>query len=136
VAEDNRVNQHVAGALLRRDGHFVTIVDNGAAAVAAAAAGGFDVILMDVQMPEMNGLEATAAIRARERQTGAHTPIIAMTAHAMQGDRERCLEAGMDGYISKPISTEQLRRVLAQEQGAAGAEAETPSAVSLSRLTA
>jgi signal transduction histidine kinase/ligand-binding sensor domain-containing protein/DNA-binding response OmpR family regulator len=136
VAEDNRVNQHVAGALLRRDGHFVTIVDNGAAAVAAAAAGGFDVILMDVQMPQMNGFEATAAIRARERQTGAHTPIIAMTAHAMQGDRERCLEAGMDGYISKPISTEQLRRILAQENGAGGTETETTNAVPLSRLTA
>ncbi|MDQ3440477.1 MAG: response regulator, partial [Planctomycetota bacterium] len=136
VAEDNRVNQHVAGALLLRDGHFVTIVDNGHAAVAAAAAGGFDVILMDVQMPEMNGLDATAAIRANERQTGAHTLIIAMTAHAMQGDRERCLEAGMDGYISKPISSEQLRIALAEGAAAVGAHEDAAAALRLPRLTA
>jgi two-component system, sensor histidine kinase and response regulator len=136
VAEDNRVNQHVARALLVREGHAVTIVDTGTAAVAAAATSGFDVILMDVQMPEMNGLDATAAIRAKERQTGGHITIIAMTAHAMQGDRERCLQAGMDGYISKPISSEQLRRALAEGEGAVGAAADTAGAVPLSRLSA
>jgi two-component system sensor histidine kinase/response regulator len=113
LAEDNTVNQLVAKALLKRDGHAVTVVDNGAAAIAAAAATTFDAILMDVQMPVMSGLDATAAIRAREEHTGAHVLIIAMTAHAMQGDRERFLMAGMDEYISKPISLADLRRVLA-----------------------
>ena len=112
LAEDNRVNQLVAKAFLKRDGHAVTVVDNGAAALAAATGTSFDAILMDVQMPEMSGLDATVAIRAHEQQTGAHVPIIAMTAHAMQGDRERCLMAGMDDYISKPISFADLRRVL------------------------
>ena len=83
-------------AVLKLDGHHVTVVDDGAAAVAAAKAATFDVILMDVQMPVMNGFDATAAIRVNEESTGAHIAIIAMTAHAMQGDRERCLEAGMD----------------------------------------
>ena len=112
LAEDNPVNQLVAKAFLKRDGHAVTVVDNGAAALAAATGTSFDAILMDVQMPEMSGLDATVAIRAHEQQTGAHVPIIAMTAHAMQGDRERCLMAGMDDYISKPISFADLRRVL------------------------
>ena len=91
----------------------MTVVDNGQAAVDAAATTTFDAILMDVQMPIMSGLEATAAIRARERATGGHVPIIAMTAHAMQGDRERCLAAGMDGYISKPVSAKTLHQALA-----------------------
>jgi signal transduction histidine kinase/ActR/RegA family two-component response regulator len=112
LAEDNQINQLVAKAFLKRDGHAVTVVDNGAAALAAATGTSFDAILMDVQMPEMSGLDATVAIRAHEQQTGAHVPIIAMTAHAMQGDRERCLMAGMDDYISKPISFADLRRVL------------------------
>jgi signal transduction histidine kinase/ligand-binding sensor domain-containing protein/CheY-like chemotaxis protein len=135
VAEDNRVNQHVARALLVREGHVVTIVDTGTAAVAAAATSGFDVVLMDVQMPEMNGLDATAAIRANERQSGGHITIIAMTAHAMQADRERCLQAGMDGYISKPISSEQLRGALARAEDAGG-DADTATAVPLPRLSA
>jgi signal transduction histidine kinase/DNA-binding response OmpR family regulator len=113
LAEDNRVNQALASALLKRDGHHVTIVEDGIAAVAAANAGGFDAILMDVQMPEMGGLEATAAIRAHESVTGGRVWIIAMTAHAMQGDRDRCLEAGMDDYISKPIRPGDLRRAIA-----------------------
>ena len=100
-------------ALLKRDGHHVTTVDNGIAAVAAASAGGFDAILMDVQMPEMGGLEATAAIRAHESMTGGRVRIIAMTAHAMQGDRDRCLEAGMDDYVSKPIRPSDLQRAIA-----------------------
>jgi signal transduction histidine kinase/DNA-binding response OmpR family regulator len=114
LAEDNRVNQMVAVALLQRQGHTVTVVENGVAAVAAATANAaaFDVILMDVQMPEMNGLDATVAVRAHERISGEHMPIIAMTAHAMHGDRERCLAAGMDDYLSKPIGPADLRRVL------------------------
>jgi signal transduction histidine kinase/CheY-like chemotaxis protein/ligand-binding sensor domain-containing protein len=113
VAEDNPVNQRIAAAFLQRDGHAVTIVDDGAAAVAAAF-DGFDCIFMDVQMPGMNGFDAAKAIRERERTTGCHVPIIAMTAHAMSGDRERCLRAGMDDYVSKPISTGALRAVLAR----------------------
>jgi signal transduction histidine kinase/DNA-binding response OmpR family regulator len=113
LAEDNRVNQALASALLKRDGHHVTMVENGIAAVAAAVAGGFDAILMDVQMPEMGGFEATAAIRAHESTTGRRVRIIAMTAHAMQGDRDRCLEAGMDDYVSKPIRPGDLQRAIA-----------------------
>ena len=112
LAEDNRVNQRIAVALLERDGHTVTLVDNGEAAVAAVRGMRFDAVLMDVQMPLMSGLDATAAIRANEKATGTHVPIIAMTAHAMQGDRERCLAAGMDAYLSKPISVDALRNTL------------------------
>ncbi len=112
LAEDNRVNQRFAVALLERDGHQVTVVDNGAAAVAAAASTAFDAIFMDVQMPEMSGLDATAWIRLHEQSTGVHATIIAMTAHALQEDRERCLEAGMDDYVAKPISIGDLRRAL------------------------
>ena len=113
LAEDNRVNQRVAQAILESDGHRVTIVADGALAVDAAERTAFDVILMDVQMPEMSGFDATAAIRAREQATGAHVPIIAMTAHVMHGDRERCLAAGMDGYVTKPLMPDSLRKALA-----------------------
>jgi CheY-like chemotaxis protein len=119
VAEDNVVNQKIAAAMLQRQGHHVTVVDNGAAAVAAAVGGGFDAILMDVQMPQMNGLDATVAIRAYERQRQIYTPIIAMTAHAMQSDRERCLNAGMDEYVSKPVTADDLRRAIARVTQAA-----------------
>ncbi len=122
IAEDNRVNQKIAAAFLKRDGHAVTIVDDGTAAVAAAASGGFDCIFMDVQMPVMNGFDAAAAIRQHEHTTGGHVPIIAMTAHAMSGDRERCLAAGMDDYLSKPISAEGIRSVLARIGHATGIE--------------
>jgi len=116
VAEDNFVNQKIASALLEREGHHFTVVENGADAVAAATKGAFDVILMDVQMPKMNGFDATVAIREHERKLQIYTPIIAMTAHAMQGDRERCFTAGMDDYVSKPISADDLRRALARAE--------------------
>ena len=108
LAEDSLVNQQLVVALLEGEGHTVCVANNGREAVAAAEKGKFDLILMDLQMPEMDGLEATAVIRARERSSGGHLPIIAMTAHALKGDRERCLEAGMDGYTAKPIDAEEL----------------------------
>jgi PAS domain S-box-containing protein len=108
LAEDSLVNQQLAVALLQGQGHAVTVVSNGRQAVETNAAQEFDLILMDVQMPEMDGLEATARIRAEERGTGVHRPIIAMTAHALKGDRERCLQAGMDAYLAKPIRAEEL----------------------------
>jgi CheY-like chemotaxis protein len=86
----------------------VVLVETGEAVLEASRSGSFDLILMDVQMPEMDGLEATGRIRESEKATGKHTPIVAMTAHAMVGDRERCLAAGMDGYISKPLSVKEL----------------------------
>jgi signal transduction histidine kinase/DNA-binding response OmpR family regulator len=112
LAEDNAVNQKLAVRMLEKRGHRVRLADNGLAALAALETGQFDVILMDVQMPEMDGLEATAAIRQREQERGTHVPIIAMTAHNMKGDRDRCLQAGMDGYISKPISAKELFEAL------------------------
>jgi CheY-like chemotaxis protein len=106
LAEDNIVNQRVAVGLLTRRGHHVTVANHGREALAALNWERFDLALMDIQMPEMGGFEATAAIRRREREQGLPPlRIIAMTAHAMTGDRERCLEAGMDGYLSKPIDT-------------------------------
>jgi len=113
LVDDNRVNQRLTVGLLERDGHTVTVVSSGEAAIAATEAAVFDAVLMDVQMPGTNGFDATAAIRARERRAGGHIPIIAMTAHAMQGDRERCLEAGMDGYLAKPVALATIREALA-----------------------
>jgi CheY-like chemotaxis protein len=114
VAEDNIVNQRVAAALLTKRGHTVTVVNNGREAVDALKRERFDLVLMDVQMPEMDGLEATAAIRRMEQATGQHVRIVAMTAHAMSGDRENCLAAGMDGYLSKPIDQRTLYDVVEQ----------------------
>jgi signal transduction histidine kinase/CheY-like chemotaxis protein/HPt (histidine-containing phosphotransfer) domain-containing protein len=108
LAEDNRVNQLLAVRLLEKQGHTVTVVSNGKEALDALTQERFDVVLMDVQMPTVGGLEATKAIRAQERESGSRVPIIAMTANAMKGDRERCLEAGMDGYVSKPVEAQRL----------------------------
>lgn len=112
LAEDNLVNQKLASLLLEKCGHEVHVVGDGKQAVEAWSAHEFDLILMDVQMPIMDGFEATAAIRAIQAETGRHTPIIAMTAHAMKGDRERCLEAGMDDYVTKPINANVLYEVI------------------------
>jgi signal transduction histidine kinase/ActR/RegA family two-component response regulator len=119
LAEDNRVNQFLAVRLLEKAGHQVETASNGRAALAAIERDRFDLALMDLQMPEMDGLEATARIRAQERGTGAHLPIIALTANAMVGDRERCLQAGMDGYLSKPIDSARLLAEIRRVQAAA-----------------
>jgi signal transduction histidine kinase/CheY-like chemotaxis protein len=112
VAEDNVVNQRVAAGLLTKRGHVVTVVANGREAVAALETDDFDLVLMDVQMPVMDGFEATGEIRAREAKTGGHVRIVAMTAHAMKGDCDRCLRAGMDGYVSKPLDPRRLYAVV------------------------
>jgi CheY-like chemotaxis protein len=108
LAEDNAVNRQLVTALLAKRGHTSVSVVNGREAVAAVANGGFDLVLMDVQMPEMDGLQATAAIRKAEEGTGTHVPIVALTAHAMKGDREACLAAGTDEYLSKPVNAPEL----------------------------
>jgi len=108
LAEDNLVNQKLALRLLEKRGFEVTIAGDGQAALNELERQSFDVVLMDVQMPNMGGFQATAAIREREKTTGLHVPIIAMTAHALKGDKERCLAAGMDDYLSKPIRTTEL----------------------------
>ena len=108
LAEDGVINQQVAVRLLEERGHSVVVVNNGRAAVERVAEQPFDVVLMDVQMPDMDGIEATAAIRQAETPTGGHIPIIAMTAHAMKGDRDRFLAAGMDGYVAKPVRPHEL----------------------------
>jgi signal transduction histidine kinase/ActR/RegA family two-component response regulator len=123
LAEDNAVNQKIACHVLEKQGHHVTVAADGRQALSALDQGPFDVVLMDVQMPEMDGFETTGAIRARERGTGRHLPIIAMTAHAMQGDRERCIAAGMDSYISKPLEIKELIELLEKFSEAAQQQA-------------
>jgi two-component system sensor histidine kinase/response regulator len=114
AAEDNRVNQRLLVRLLEKEGHAVTIVEDGEAAVAISEKQQFDIILMDVQMPNLDGLEATRCIRRRELTTGKHVPILALTAHAMKGDRERCLDAGMDAYVAKPVQKQELLHIMYQ----------------------
>ncbi len=114
LAEDNVINSALATGILGKRGHSVFVAANGREAVTAAAGEAFDLILMDVQMPEMDGLDATRSIRETELRTGRHTPIAAMTAHAMTGDRERCLDAGMDDYLSKPLNKSELLTLIAR----------------------
>jgi CheY-like chemotaxis protein len=113
LVEDNRVNQTVATRLLQKRGHRVTLAESGEEALETLARSSFDLVLMDVHMPGMDGIAATISLRKREKSTGHHQPVIAMTALAMKGDRERCIAAGMDGYISKPIDLQKLDDVLA-----------------------
>jgi CheY-like chemotaxis protein len=116
VAEDNAVNQKVVRRFLEKHGHTVALAATGLDAIAAVEKREFDLVLMDVQMPELDGLEATARIRAQEGATGKHRTIVAMTAHAMKGDRERCLSAGMDSYICKPLNPAELLALLENVQ--------------------
>jgi CheY-like chemotaxis protein len=112
LAEDCLVNQEVAVGLLELQGHTVFVVNNGREAVDATRQRAFDLVLMDVEMPELDGLEATRLIRNMERDTGRHTPIVAMTAHAVTGFQQKCLAAGMDDYISKPIDPHKLYQIM------------------------
>ncbi|MGH9632841.1 MAG: ATP-binding response regulator, partial [Bryobacteraceae bacterium] len=112
LAEDNRINQTVAVKLLERNGFQVSVAHNGREAIERAAGETFDLILMDVQMPEMDGFEATALIRRHQKLTQGHVPILAMTAHAEAGYREKCIAGGMDGYVSKPISAAELLKAI------------------------
>jgi CheY-like chemotaxis protein len=114
LAEDNAVNQLLAVRLLEKQGHSVTVACDGRQAVDVLSREPFDLALLDIQMPELDGFEVAAAVRAREKSTGKHLPLIALTAHAMQGDRERCLTAGMDGYVTKPIQMAHLTQVMAE----------------------
>ncbi len=114
LAEDTEINRQLAIHLLESQGHYVSVAENGRKALEALEDSQFDVVLMDVQMPDIDGLQATLTIRSRERATGAHLPIIAMTAQAMKGDRERCIAGGMDGYLSKPIRPKELFQAIDQ----------------------
>jgi two-component system, sensor histidine kinase and response regulator len=139
LAEDNPVNQKLATRLLTKRGHRVTVAGNGKEALAALAEGAYDLVLMDIQMPEMDGLEATMKLREQEKITGRHQPIVAMTALAMKGDRHRCIEAGMDGYLTKPIRQQELDEALesfAGQKHIHSTSAATPSAKEISVDTA
>ncbi len=132
LAEDNVVNQKLAISILEKAGHHVTLAHNGSEAVQRWNESPFDLVFMDVQMPEMDGLEATRQIRRAEETIGKHTPIIALTAHVMTGDRERCFAAGMDHYISKPFQKQQLLSALDRfsltEQSAGAGQAQPRTA--------
>ena len=125
LAEDNLVNQKLVVLLLEKAGHSISVASDGLEVLNVLESQPFDVIIMDVQMPNMDGLKATELIRARENTTGSHIPIVAITAHAMQEDREHCLAAGMDGYVTKPIMVEELfaelERLIPSTPRAAGA---------------
>ena len=112
LAEDNPVNQKLATKLFEKMGHSVAVAEDGKKALEAMTQGVFDLVMMDIQMPVMDGFEATKIIRNQEQRTGTHVPIVAMTAHAMKGDRERCLASGMDGYVSKPIDLQELSETI------------------------
>ena len=112
LAEDNPVNQLVATRILEKQGYALEVASNGHEAIEILARQPFDLVLMDVQMPEMDGIETTKAIREKEARSDEHIPIVAMTAHAMKGDKERCLDAGMDDYVAKPIKAEDLLEVI------------------------
>jgi signal transduction histidine kinase/CheY-like chemotaxis protein len=127
LAEDNVVNQILAVRMLEKQGHRVSVANNGLEAVAAIEREIFDLVLMDAQMPEMNGYEATAVIRKKEKATGRHIPIIALTAHAMTGDREHCLEAGMDGYVSKPFKSSELAEAISAVSHMCADSSDSPS---------
>ncbi len=114
LAEDNLVNQRLMSRLLEKKGHRVVVAADGREALAALEKDTFDLVLMDIQMPEMNGMEATARVREKEKLTGGHQPIVALTAHAMKGDQELCLAGGMDGYLAKPIRAQELDQILDQ----------------------
>jgi PAS domain S-box-containing protein len=132
LAEDNVVNQRLAVSLLERRGHQVVVVGNGREALEALEAQPFDAVLMDIQLPELDGFETTAAIRAKEAETGTHAWIIAMTAHALKGDRERCLAAGMDAYVTKPLRPEDLYQAVERfTPAASGAPAPAAGPVAL-----
>jgi CheY-like chemotaxis protein len=129
LVEDNAVNQALALRLLQKRGYIVAIAGNGRQALAALEKEEFELVLMDVQMPEMDGLAATQAIRQEETQTGRHLPIIAMTSHAMKADRQRCLDAGMDDYVAKPIQKADLFRAIAAVTGAGSCATDTIQSV-------
>ena len=114
VVEDNAVNQLLVVRMLEKRGHDTVVAADGRQALQALSSSSFDLVLMDVQMPEMDGFEATAAIRAQEQSSGQQLPIIALTAHALKTDPERCLAAGMDGYLSKPIRPQDLDFLLSE----------------------
>ena len=133
LAEDNKVNQKLAVGLMEKWGHQVTVTENGRQAVQAWSSRPFDLVVMDVQMPEMDGLQATREIRRLEAGTGRHTPIVAMTAHAMTGDKEECLNAGMDGYVAKPLRMQEFKTVISsffqnETRPASGPAAQTSAA--------
>lgn len=127
LAEDNPVNQKVAARMLEKAGHQVTVAEDGAQAVAAWRNGGFDLILMDIMMPNLNGIEATERIRQEEAGSGKQIPIIALTANAMQGDREKCLAAGMNSYLPKPIRFDILQREIESVLSSAEAPSASPA---------
>jgi CheY-like chemotaxis protein len=132
VAEDNPVNQKVARGILTRLGHDVEVVDDGHRALEELARSSFDLVLMDVQMPRMGGLEATRCIRAPDSAVkDPSVPIIALTAHAMKGDRDRCLEAGMDDYVTKPVRPDVLAEAVARWTKGGGARQRKPSSSAL-----
>ncbi len=134
LAEDNIVNQKLAVKILEKRGYRVAVASNGREAVDAFEGERFDLILMDVQMPEMNGLEATRLIREKEAESGGHVPIVAMTAHAMKGDREDCLAAGMDDYISKPFKPKELYSIIEKVSFGPSGKKEEKSSSSSSQL--